>query len=142
MASYTEVKNYLAHWFQLGKQVMSDDGRVTLQPEKVVQGDRFSPEFEACWAEILKTGGESFHLKGTDQTIAELLSPNWEVVSCARCDMPVPMPQKDFTPPHPCPCEDLSNWPNEDIPRPRLPIDSYQHLTRMNERLQSHSTAD
>ena len=138
MASRTEVKNYLAHWFQLGKQVTSDNGQVTLQAEKVVQGDHFSPEFEACWTEILKTEGKSFYLKGTDQTIAELLSPKWEVVSCARCNMPVPMPQMTFTP-FPCPCEDLSNWPNEEIPRPRLPVDSNQHLSRLNERLQSTS---
>ncbi|MGB3293702.1 MAG: hypothetical protein WBB01_12005 [Phormidesmis sp.] len=141
MASYTEVKHYLAHWFQLGKQVMSDSGQVTLQPEKVIQGDRFSPEFEACWAKILEKGSESFYLSGTDQTVAELLSPKWEVVSCARCNMPVPMPQADFTP-HPCPCEDLSNWPNEEIPRPRLPINSYRHLGRMNERLRAHSSSD
>ncbi|MGC1310298.1 MAG: hypothetical protein WA885_23970 [Phormidesmis sp.] len=138
MASDTEVKNYLAHWFQLGKQVLSDDGSVTFSPKSIIQGDRFSPEFEDCWAEILKTGGETYYLKGTDQTIAHLLSPAWNIVSCARCDMPVPIAEKELAL-HPCPCDDLSNWPNEEIPKPRLPIDSNQRLSQMSDRLQANA---
>jgi hypothetical protein len=134
MASPLEVKHYLAHWFQLGKQVMSDDGRVSYRLQSVIWGDRFSPEFEQCWTEIMQNKGEAYYLKGTDQTIAQLLSPAWEIVDCARCDMPVPIAQKEIAL-HPCPCDDLSNWPNEEIPRPRLPINSRQRLDNLSARL-------
>ncbi|MGB7085406.1 MAG: hypothetical protein WBD47_07625 [Phormidesmis sp.] len=136
MASPTDVKHYLAHWFQLGKQVVSDDGQVTYRPEKVILGDRFSAEFEACWQAIVATQGEAYHLKGTQQSIAELLSPAWEIVSCARCDMPVPLPHKEITP-HLCPCDDLDTWPNEELPRPRLPVNSQNQLSQLTARLRT-----
>ncbi len=136
MASRTEVKHYLAHWFQLGKQVVNNDGRAIYQPGKIIQGDRFSPEFEDCWADILKREGKDCYLSGTDQTIAELLLPKWDVEGCARCGMPVPLSQSQLSA-HPCPCDDLSNWPNADLPQPRLPVDSHRHLDQMNNRLQS-----
>lgn len=138
MASPTEVRTYLAHWFQLGKKIKSDHGHLTYQPEKVIQGEHFSPEFEDCWAAILAAEGKALYLEGTDQTIAKLLSLAWEVVNCARCEMPVPLPQKEFKT-QPCPCHDLSDWPNEEIPRPRLPVSNYQHLRRIKNRLASLS---
>ena len=138
MASPTEVKAYLAHWFQLGKKVKSDSGRLSYQPATVIQGEHFSPEFEDCWAAIIAAEGKALYLEGTDQTIAELLSPEWEVISCARCEMPVPIPQKEFKP-HSCPCIDLPGWPNEEIPRPRLPVSSLQHLEKMTARLAGRS---
>ncbi|MGB3300573.1 MAG: hypothetical protein WBA76_20100 [Phormidesmis sp.] len=134
MASLTDVKTYLAHWFQLGRKVKSDHGRLSYQPEKVIQGEHFSPEFEDCWAAIMAAEGKSLYLEGTDQTIAELLSPTWEVVNCARCEMPIPILQKESKP-HSCPCHDLPDWPNEEVPRPRLPVSSYQHLRQMKNRL-------
>ncbi len=141
MASHTDVKKYLAYWFQLGKHVVSDDQQVSYRPEKVIQGDRFSPEFENCWTEIIEREGKSFYLDGTDQTIAELLSPEWDVVSCARCDMPIPMPQVEIKP-HLCPCNDLPGWPNEEIPKPRMPVDSYNHLYHMKKRLHANGSED
>lgn len=138
MASRIEVKHYLAHWFQLGKQVVSDDGQVSYSPQSVIQGDHFSPEFEQCWTEIMKTEGDTYYLKGTDQTIAQLLSPVWDIVDCARCEMPVPAAQKEITP-YPCPCSDIPNWPNEEIPRPRLPVNSQQRLEALADRLQANS---
>jgi hypothetical protein len=141
MASSNDVKKYLAYWFQLGKAVLSDSGRVRYQPKLVIQGDRFSPEFEDIWATILANKDERLYLEGTDQTFAELLSPAWEISDCARCDMPVPMPVIELLP-HPCPCNDLPTWPNEEAPKPRLPINSNQRLQEMNERLQARSTGD
>ncbi|WP_121970786.1 hypothetical protein [Leptolyngbya sp. BC1307] len=138
MASRTEVKNYLAHWFQLGKQIVSNDGRAIYKLEKIIQGDRFSPEFEACWTDILKGEGKGCYLIGTDQTIAELLSSEWDFESCARCSMPAPLSQSQLST-RPCPCDDLSNWPNVDLPHPRLPVDSHRHLGQMNDRLQSRN---
>lgn len=134
MASPTEVKTYLAHWFQLGKAVKSDSDTVRYQPKQVIQGERFSPDFETCWAEIIAAKGEALYLEGTDQTIAELLSPSWDVVSCSRCEMPVPIAQTKIET-HPCPCNDLASWPNEEIPRPRLPVSTHDHLGQMAKRM-------
>ncbi len=134
MASPTEVKTYLAHWFQLGKAVKSDHDKTRYQPSKVIQGDRFSAEFETCWDSIIAAKGEALYLEGTDQTIAELLSPQWDVVNCSRCEMPVPIAPIRVEA-HLCPCNDLDSWPNEEIPRPRLPVNNLEQLGQVVERL-------
>ncbi|MEY2833558.1 MAG: hypothetical protein RLZZ574_2817, partial [Cyanobacteriota bacterium] len=36
MASATEVKTYLAHWFQLGKKLAWRNGEAELLPQKVI----------------------------------------------------------------------------------------------------------
>jgi hypothetical protein len=138
MASPTDVKTYLAHWFQLGKKVVSDSGHISYHSENIIQCEHFSAQFEACWAAIMVAEGKGLYLEGTDQTIAELLLPTWEVVDCARCQMPVPMPQVEIRA-HACPCNDLPSWPNSDIPQPRLPVNSRQHLGQMQDRLASLS---
>jgi len=134
MASRIQVKNYLAYWFQLGKQVVTDDGKTTFKPETVIQGEHFSPEFEQCWTEILKASGRACHLEGTDQTIDDLLSPAWDIANCARCNMLVPTPEVAFDQLL-CPCNDLPTWPNEELPKPRLPVDNHKHLSEMREKL-------
>ncbi|MFK8183252.1 MAG: hypothetical protein AB8B99_07740 [Phormidesmis sp.] len=134
MASPIEIKNYLAHWFQLGKQVLNDNGQISYKPATVIQGERFSPEFERCWDAILATDGQSLYLEGTDETIADLLSPKWEMTQCARCEMPVPIPQVELAE-RLCPCNDLPTWPNEEIPQPHLPIDNNQRLNQLRKRL-------
>ncbi|MEL6490641.1 MAG: hypothetical protein AAFQ95_11815 [Cyanobacteria bacterium J06621_3] len=141
MATQTQVKNYLAYWFQLGKQVVADDGQTAYLPKTVIQGDRFSPEFEQCWQNILQGPINRFHLEGTDQTIADLLSSGWEISNCSRCDMLVPTPEI-VTAQVLCPCNDLPTWPNEELPKPRLPINSEQHLNQVKERLMASFKAD
>ncbi|MEM6868668.1 MAG: hypothetical protein AAGB19_01915 [Cyanobacteria bacterium P01_F01_bin.3] len=136
MATANQVKNYLAYWFQLGKQVIAQDGRKHYKPESVVEGDHFSAEFETCWCEILQNEGLGCHLEGTDQTINELLSSRWDVANCVRCDMLVPVPEVALSQLL-CPCNDISDWPNEELPKPRLPIDSQRCLKAMRERLES-----
>lgn len=141
MATQTQVKNYLAYWFQLGKQVIADNGQKTYQPQTVIQGDRFSPEFEQCWNDILQGTTDAFHLQGTDQTIADLLSSRWEISNCSRCDMLIPTPEI-VTAQVLCPCNDVPDWPNEELPKPRLPINSNQHLSRVKDRLIASLNAD
>ena len=141
MATKTQVKNYLAYWFQLGKQVVTDDGKTVFKPKTVIQGDRFSAEFEQCWREILAASGRACHLEGTDQTVDELLSSAWYVVNCARCDMLVPTPEVPLDNVL-CPCNDLPTWPNDELPQPRLPINSQAHLFVMSEKLKSDSIAE
>lgn len=134
MATRSDVKRYLAYWFQIGKKVVAENGAAIVQPKTVLNGDRFSPEFEACWSKILEAEGKGYHLESTDQSLAELLSPDWDITSCARCDMPIPIREIGVEL-HPCPCNDLPDWPNEEIPKPHLPVDSQQRLANIKERV-------
>ncbi|MBV8883037.1 MAG: hypothetical protein JO235_03420 [Chroococcidiopsidaceae cyanobacterium CP_BM_RX_35] len=135
MASEQEVRRYLAYWFQLGKKVVIHNGQKTLLPQPVIQGDRYSQAFEDCWQQIRSpaTAGDCY-LEGTDETVATLLTPAWEMNSCARCEMPVPV-QSVGMPPLSCPCNDLSNWPNTEVPAPRSPVDTSAKLTEIRNRL-------
>ncbi len=134
MASEQQVKRYLAYWFQLGKRVLIRNGELALQPQQVIAGDRYTEEFENIWQQILSPDSGDCYLEGTDETIAELLTPEWVVEPCARCDMPIPVRNVGM-PPASCPCFDLYSWPNKDLPAPREPISSQQHLSGIRDRL-------
>ncbi|KAF3885924.1 MULTISPECIES: hypothetical protein [Nostocales] len=136
MASTKDVKRYLAYWFQLGKRVVIDNGAATLQLKEVVKGNRYSDEFEACWEQITSPEGGDCYLEGTHETIAELLSPSWDVTPCARCNMPIPARNMGM-PPLLCPCFDVAGWPNTELPPPRCPVDSQQELKAIRDRLVS-----
>jgi hypothetical protein len=134
MASEQQVRRYLAYWFQLGKRACARGGRQVLYPQPVIQGDRYSDEFERCWQYLHSEESGECYLEGTDQTIDQLLSPQWDVHSCARCDMPVPIPERGMSPSC-CPCHDLSGWPNPELPMPRAPVSSQSRLRRLCSRL-------
>ncbi len=131
MATEQQVRQYLAYWFQLGKCVQIKSGEA-LRPRPVIAGDRFSPEFEACWQQVSSV--TDAYLEGTDQTIVELLTPVWEIDPCSRCAMLVPVKTLGL-PPDNCPCFDLPTWPDTETPAPRLPIDSDTLLRRIRDRL-------
>jgi hypothetical protein len=138
MASEQAVKQYLAYWFQLGKLVMLRGGQETLRPQSVLQGNRYSPEFEACWVRIRQPASGECHLQGTSQTIAELLTPQWDIELCSRCALLVPV--RNFgLPPVECPCSDLPTWPNTELPPPRLPISTEARLQKIRDRLSQPS---
>ncbi|WP_036485878.1 hypothetical protein [Myxosarcina sp. GI1] len=134
MASEREVKQYLAYWFQLGKKLLWRNGQKEFLPGSIIKGDRYSTEFENCWQEVLQAGGKNYALAGTDNTIEELLSSSWEINSCAICDMPVPITSMGIQPLS-CICSDLDNWPNNELPQPRSPVDSKQQLNKIKLRL-------
>jgi hypothetical protein len=134
MASEQQVKRYLAYWLQLGKRVVIPKTNSAILPNPVIAGDRYSNEFEQLWQFILSPESSDCYLEGTPQTIAELLTPRWDVESCVRCDMPVPMINVGM-PPESCPCSDLLTWPNTDIPKPREPISSLDRLREIRNRL-------
>jgi hypothetical protein len=134
MASQQQVRQYLAYWFQLGKKVLIQGGRKSLLPSRVIQGDRYSSAFEDCWQQVISSDAGECYLEGTNQTIAELLSPDWEVSPCARCEMPVPLPTLGMQSPD-CPCIDLPSWPNTEIPQPRSPVSSRSQLAQTRDRL-------
>ena len=126
------VCRYFAHWFQLGKKALINNGSESIQPQKVIEGNRYAPEFERCWQQILQA--KNCHLEGTEQSLKELLSDHWEVMSCARCEMPVPIKSSGISMCS-CPCFDLPNWPNTELPQPRSPVDSNLYLSRVKSSL-------
>ena len=134
MASKTEVKKYLAYWFQLGKKVFINNGMASLQPRIVVDGESYSDDFEECWEKVISPKSGECYLEGTQQTVSELLSPDWDMVSCSRCNMPVPLRNLGM-PPLLCPCNDISNWPNTELPPPREPVKSQEQLAKIHESL-------
>ncbi|MGK7921993.1 MAG: hypothetical protein AB4080_18515 [Trichodesmium sp.] len=136
MASRSQVRKYIAYWFQLGKKVLIRNSQEAIRPQVVILGDRYSKEFEECWRQILSVESGDCYLEGTNQTIQELLSPEWDIDSCARCSMPIPFHVKGM-PPECCPCFDLPSWPDTETPLPRSPICSQSHLVSICKRLLS-----
>ena len=134
MASEQEVKQYIAYWFQLGKRVLIRNGREPLLPQRVIQGDRYSDEFEECWQRMIAPESGDCNLEGTQETIAELLTPAWDLNPCARCSMPIPVRNLGL-PANNCPCSDLPTWPNLETPLPRSPVDTQVHLNDLISRL-------
>jgi hypothetical protein len=134
MASLAEVKEYLAHWFQLGKKVYVEKGDIELLPQHIFDNMDYSAEFERCWELILADRSGDCYLEGTSQTIAELLTPSWDLVDCARCNMPIPLPVAGI-PAESCACEDLPSWPNHDLPSPISPGSIRSKLIDMQNRL-------
>ncbi|MBE9187931.1 hypothetical protein IQ270_25650 [Microcoleus sp. LEGE 07076] len=134
MASNSEVRKYIAYWFQLGKKVLIRKGSEALLPKSVIAGDRYSNEFEECWQKIISPDSGDCYLQGTNETIAQLLTPAWEISPCARCAMPVVF-AKNAMPPESCPCNDLPNWPDTEMPQPRSPVSTKVQLSGIRDRL-------
>lgn len=141
MASPSQVKTYLAQWFQLGKRVASQDTQDHHLPSPIFSGEGYSPNFEWIWSRISSNNADRFYLEGTDQSIADLLSESWQIDSCARCQMPVPTSQAHWACAI-CPCSDLTSWPNESLPKPRSPIQTQTHLRDICSRLQQSEQLD
>lgn len=134
MASEQQVRQYLAYWFQLGKPVLVHGGQEALLPRPVIRGNRYSDEFEACWERLQSPEAGDCYLEGTNYTIAELLTPAWEINPCSRCSMPVPIRSVGIQPLE-CPCIDIPDWPNTELPKPRSPINSQALLLKIRNRL-------
>ena len=133
MASVQKVQSYLAYWFQLGKPVVFPHSQTQCLPSPIFQGSQLSGAFQHCWQTILQNSADSF-LRGTDESIADLLSDEWDIVDCARCVMPLPMLVHGIKS-SPCPCGDLDSWPNSEVPQPRAGVCSSQQLDDIRQRL-------
>jgi hypothetical protein len=134
MASQADVRNFLAHWFQLGKPVVLADHRGDCLPQPIFNDGEYSPAFEDCWHRIMVTSGQGCYLQGTTQSIAEMLSPAWDITACARCEMPIALPTMGMSA-HLCPCNDLPTWPNTEVPVPRPAVDNRNQLMDLQQRL-------
>ena len=141
MASSREVQDYLAYWFQLGKSVHIKNGRSIQRPVPVLEGHQFSRAFQDCWRAIMAVEGRDCYLEGTQETIEQLLSPQWEITSCARCSIPTAMsavmPVAQL-----CPCGDIDTWPNDELPAPHMPVNNNRHFSRLKTRLNEHPRCD
>lgn len=135
MASEQQVKKYLAYWFLLGKKVIIDGNQGVL-PQPVMQGENYSQAFEDCWRQIISSAAGNSYLQGTNETIGELLTDKWDITDCARCSMPVPMIDIGVSS-LVCTCNDLANWPNLDLPKPRSPVNNQAQLTNIRDRVQN-----
>ena len=135
MASEQQVKRYIAYWLQLGKKIVIPKLNLQLSPQKVIAGENYSQEFEEIWQLVLSAASGDCHLEGTSQTIAQLLTPKWDLEPCSRCDMPVPIINIGLLEGN-CTCSDLPSWPNTDIPKPREPVSNQERLGNIRDRLQ------
>ncbi|MEC4805200.1 MAG: hypothetical protein SAJ12_07475 [Jaaginema sp. PMC 1079.18] len=140
MAIDLQVKDYLAHWFQLGKKLIHSQSGETILPTLIYQNGKYSDEFERCWQNILQKGTGNFYLEGMPQSLQELLSSEWELVPCARCELPIPIRQIGNQSSI-CPCNDLASWPNDELPQPRQAVNSKNHLTKLGDRLHQQQIA-
>lgn len=135
MASPNLVKQFLACWLQLGKKIYLQNGTEILStPNTIIQGNKYSDEFEKIWAMILSENSGDCYLDGTTNTVRELLTSAWEIHPCSRCQMPVALITRGIQPIG-CPCSDLENWPNKKLPIPRPPVDSLAKIREINERI-------
>ncbi|MEM9265902.1 MAG: hypothetical protein AAGA46_10305 [Cyanobacteria bacterium P01_F01_bin.13] len=137
MASPQEVQNYLAYWFQLGKPVHINNGKITQRPIPVLEGDQFSRAFQECWQTIMAVGGRDCYLDGAQETIEQLLSPQWEIIGCARCEIPTVM-STIMPVARLCDCGDIDTWPNDELPAPHMPINNKKHFSKLKTRLSEH----
>ncbi|WP_392530510.1 hypothetical protein [Nostoc sp. C117] len=139
MATKQQVKGYLAYWFQLGKKVIAKNGKASILPQSVLDGDRYSEEFEECWEKILSPESGDCYLEGTQETIAELLTSAWDMQPCCRCMMPVAARNVGM-PALLCPCNNLPNWPNTELPAPREPVNTQEQLKTISDRVLNNIT--
>lgn len=140
MASVQKVQSYLAYWFQLGKPLIFEKTQTECLPQPIFQGNQLSEAFEQCWQKVSQHPAKC-HLRGTDESIADLLSDEWEIVGCARCPMPFPALVRGIKV-SPCPCADLPSWPNDEIPQPRSAVNDTGRLANLRQRLDNRLQED
>ncbi|MEN9224725.1 MAG: hypothetical protein Q6L60_09360 [Thermostichus sp. HHBFW_bins_43] len=121
MAAPSQVKAYVACWLQLGKGVVCEHpgGSERIQPRSVLGLGSLSQEFQHSW-QCMSADPWRCYLEGTHESLGQLLSPAWEIGSCGRCGLPVPLPATTATAIGPCPCSDLKVWPNSATLPPRV----------------------
>ena len=136
MASSKLVKQYLAQWLQLGQSLEVPSQGRHIQQRTTVMGGSFSSAFDKLWQEITQPSLiNQVHLYYTHETIGQLLSNEWDILPCARCNCLVACLSLGARQPHPCPCNALPNFPNLDSLPPRLPLETTHHLAQIRDRV-------
>lgn len=137
MAIETQVQEYLACWFQLGKQVVYLKTGEKICPTPVLCHGAYSANFQACWQRF-QANPDHYYLEGSAQLLSDLLSSRWDVNPCARCSMPVPQSANGL-PISVCPCHDIRNWPDFTLPLPRGPQSWLSPMRALRDRLREAS---
>ena len=132
MATTTEVKDYIAQWMQLGKKIILNDRPIGTT--EVLHHDHYSAEFEQMWAQAAAAPSKAY-LDGTDQSIANLLDPKWDMSNCVRCGMLAPCIEVGPRETAVCPCADLELWPDLETVTPRSPVSSDVRLHQIHDRI-------
>ena len=133
MANVQQVKQYLAYWFQVGKPLIVPQENRQLLPSTITAGENYTSEFNAFFDELLSPRHDDSYLEGSPYTLKELLSSRWSLSPCARCTMPIPVDNIGLN--TGCPCADLEEWPNLDLPLPHCPNNVREQLTVIHQRL-------
>jgi len=134
MASPEQVKIYLAQWFQVGKKLVVRNGEQSYCPSPILQNGRYSDTFEQFWHFLNSPDAGVCYLEGTEQTLQDLLSSGWDLYTCPRCQLPVPISKFSWLCTA-CPCSDMNNWPNLHLPLPHLPVNTHCCLRDICSRL-------
>ena len=130
MATSTEIKGFLARWLQLGKSIEPVGEGQPFKPNRVLSLQGYSREFEDWWDEF-QGNSSQWVLSGSPNPLSELFRPEWEISSCARCDMPIPLRVAGVNDTS-CPCNDLPTWPNLELPHPHTPGDTEHKLRQIH----------
>ncbi len=133
MASESQVKEYLACWLQVGKRILHDSGNREFHDPRIVNKRGYTSEFESWWDEF-RENAHHWHLEGCNNALDVLFTPQWDIVDCALCVMPVPKLVAGVNDPN-CTCSDLELWPNLEIPKPHTPNDMQDKLTKLRKKL-------
>jgi hypothetical protein len=142
MSNYDAVKQYFAQWLQMGKRVFVERQNKFVAINRVIKGEGYSNEFESLWAEISDPGAGNVYLEGTNENVQELLRPEWELISCARCEMLVPCANLGPRDIPVCPCHDLGCFPNLDSIPARVPVVTNKYLSSIIARLEATDQSD
>lgn len=132
MANKTEVKQYLACWMQLGRKLLLADRVVSL--DQVIAGDHYTTRFEEIWQEG-QSCPASATLEGSNINLEQLFNTHYELLSCPRCNLPLPSISLGPRSVQPCPCDNLHLWPNLDTVPPRQPVSTPKELRSIYQRL-------
>ncbi len=137
MAARSDVKQYLAYWLQLGKKIFIKGQPQAVGLDRVINHEQYDEVFEQLWLNVSGKQANLAYLEGTDETIQDLLSTEWQIVDCPRCELRLPcldLGPRQF---NSCPCEGLNNWPNYDTLQPRSPVITKTHLSSICDRLET-----
>jgi hypothetical protein len=142
MTNYDAVKKYFAQWLQMGKKVFIKKQNKFVGIKHVIRGEFYSNEFEDLWAEISDPRSGDVYLEGTDESVQDLLAPEWEIVDCARCGTSIPCLSMGPRDAQICPCHDLISLPNLETIAPREPVITAKHLSSIMSRLKQVASSD
>ncbi len=137
MATHQEIRQYLAHWFQLGKPLILNGTSHCITP--TLNTDRPSREFEQIWQQILEMPHLAY-LEGSAVDLGQLLTGIWEIADCARCEMPIPLKAAGIPiSAIPCTCDNMTTWPNQNTLPPHSPINTTDRLHQLRKTLATNA---